>query len=525
MKRYALKTTVCSALILAFAVSAGSVGAAAAENNELPGYYSSRDLGYVTPVKSQFRSTCWAYAGLATYESLLLRNGIEIGEMSAAHLNIWSTPHEDGTGWSRSIYGDGYPKIALGYFTSWQGGVLIPEGGDFPLDESETSDDIPTDLARYGVTSVKYLTNSDRDTIKRCIIDYGGVYTSYCHSLACFNKGSDKVSYYMPKDYSGGAGHSVEVVGWDDDYPLENFNGNDGSLPQNNGAWLIKNSHGSSFNSMGGYFWMSYEDAWVFSSRYTPSYALTGFEEITEDKKLIQNEIYGATYDFGYIPEKTQTFINRFSFDENYNTIDKIVFSTKAAGAEYSIYYVPDNDNDIPDPNTDTWTLLGSGTVDYAGYICTDIEDFKYPNAEGSIAVKIDATQTDMTATIGVDEWLTNSSEFIFKPCSKRGESFMLQNGQAVDLMDWYKSNENDDIGGTFVIKALTVKTYEPTLLGDADLDGKVIINDVTEIQRHLAEFITLSKEASANADYNRDGVINIEDCTQIQQMLAEYVG
>lgn len=524
MKRFTLKTTICSALVLTVAFSAGTIGAAAAEDNELPSYYSSRDLGYVTSVKTQFHSTCWVYAGLATYESLLLKNGIETEDMSPAHLNIWSTPHEDGTGWTRSIYGDGYPKIPLGYFTSWQGPVFSSDEGDLPLDESIKSDDIPTDLARYGITSAMYLTNSDRNTIKRCIIDYGGVYTSYCHSVACFNQGEDKVSYYMPKNYSGGAGHSVEVVGWDDDYPLENFNGIDGSRPQNNGAWLIKNSHGDNFNSMGGFFWMSYEDAWVFLNRYTPSYALTGFEEITEDKKLVQNEIYGATYDFGYIPERTQTFINRFSFDADYNTIDKIVFATKATRAEYSIYYVPDGENETPDPNIGTWTLLGSGTVDYAGYICADIEDFKYPDTEGSIAVKINASATNLNATIGVDEWLTSSNNYVFIPDSKRGESFMIRNGQAVDLMDWYKSNENDDIGGTFVIKALTVKSYEPTLLGDADLDGIVNINDVTEIQRHLAEYITMSTTAQANADYNRDGIINIEDCTQIQLMLAEYV-
>ena len=187
---------------------------------------------------------------------------------------------------------------------------------------------------------------------------------------------------------------------------------------------------------------------------------------------------------------------------------------------------MPDGDNETPDPNIGTWTLLGSGTVDYAGYICADIEDFKNPDTEGSIAVKINASATNLNATIGVDEWLTTSSNsYVFIPDSKRGESFMIRNGQTVDLMDWYKSNENDDIGGTFVIKALTVKSYEPTLLGDADLDGIVNINDVTEIQRHLAEYITLSKTAQANADYNRDGIINIEDCTQIQQMLAEYVG
>ena len=88
--------------------------------------------------------------------------------------------------------------------------------------------------------------------------------------------------------------------------------------------------------------------------------------------------------------------------------------------------------------------------------------------------------------------------------------------------MDWYKENNDDEIGGTFVIKAVTKQRFFPTLLGDANLDGKVDIQDVTEIQRHLSEHITLEKTAAANADYNQDGVISIEDCTCIQVVLAE---
>ena len=106
---------------------------------------------------------------------------------------------------------------------------------------------------------------------------------------------------------------------------------------------------------------------------------------------------------------------------------------------------------------------------------------------------------------------------------SKRGDSYLIQNGKMQDLMDWYKEHEDDELGGTFVIKAVTVKHIKPTLLGDANLDGTVDINDVTQIQRHLAEFHTLTDTPAANADYNQDGEITIEDATQIQLVLAEF--
>ena len=540
MKINIWKKLICAACVCVLAVSVGSVGAAAAEIDldesvgteltsepvsepeALPSYYSSLDLGYVTSVKSQEYNSCWAYAPMAPFESLLLRNGIgtPADDMSTSHLNLWATTRTNGKGWIREVNYDGYPSIALGYLTSWQGGVYASDLGNFPLNSGLYGDQVPTDLARYGVTSVKYLNKNDPEEIKRCIMEHGGVYTSFATTANC--RSADRISYYMPPNYSGSySGHSIEVVGWDDNYAASNFTGNAG-MPSNNGAWLIKNSYGDN-NALGGYFWISYEDVYLFSKKYVPSYCITGFEEITSDKKLIQNEIYGATYEFKYAQDTDLTFMNRLHFDTDYNKIDKVVFKTDALGADYRIFYVPDGNNDIPDANTDNWTLLYEGTVDYTGYICADIEDFEYRDSEGSVAVEIDNSSSGEKSTIGVGEWLTNSYEYVFINETQRGESYLMQNGEIMDVMDYYQDNLNDDVGGTFVIKAITVKDYSPTLLGDVDRDGVVSIRDVTEIQRHLAEFITLKGINASNADYNQDGVINIDDATKIQRFLAEF--
>ena len=59
--------------------------------------------------------------------------------------------------------------------------------------------------------------------------------------------------------------------------------------------------------------------------------------------------------------------------------------------------------------------------------------------------------------------------------------------------------------------------------LGDASGDGSVNINDVTTIQRHLAELETLEGIYLHAADANQDGTVDIADATIIQMYLAEY--
>ncbi len=523
MKGSFIKKATCSAILFAIIVSAGGIGAAAAnEDNSLPSAYSSLDSGYVSSVKVQDYNSCWAFASLATYESFLLKNGREIEDMSTDHLNLWATPHSDGTGWIRKVSSDGYATIAPGYFTSWQGGVYKSEAGDISLYNNLTSDDIDTTLARYGITSIKYLKKDNTTEIKRAIMENGGVFSSYAHTVSCIS--DDKISYFMPAGYTGGySGHSIEVIGWDDNYSKDLFKEINGVKPQNDGAWLIKSSWGNSYNSIGGFIWISYEDAYLFSDKYKWSYIFTGYEQIDDRKKLMQNEIYGATYEFKYIDSKTLTYLNRFTFEDDYDIIDKVIFETTAGGANYSIYYVPDNADNTPDADTAHWAKLYDGKTNYSGYICADIEDFKLPANTGSIAVSIDASETDSMASLGVGEWLTSNNDFKFKNSSRKGESYIYSGGTMTDLMDWYHDNNNDDMGGTFVIKAVAISDNTPALIGDANLDGVVNINDVTEIQRYLAEYITLSKKSKANADFNHDGTITIEDCTSMQHFLAEY--
>lgn len=53
------------------------------------------------------------------------------------------------------------------------------------------------------------------------------------------------------------ADHAVLIVGWDDSYSRTNFKA--GDQPQQDGAWLVRNSWGTE-DAYAGYFWLSYEE-------------------------------------------------------------------------------------------------------------------------------------------------------------------------------------------------------------------------------------------------------------------------
>ena len=99
------------------------------------------------------------------------------------------------------------------------------------------------------------------DEVKKQIMEHGAVGALYTHYYAGENHINN--SYYDSESTTGlGGGHAVMIVGWDDNYSKDNFTGD--IKPENDGAWLIRNSWGRNYM---GYFWMSYETASLNSSK------------------------------------------------------------------------------------------------------------------------------------------------------------------------------------------------------------------------------------------------------------------
>ena len=69
-------------------------------------------------------------------------------------------------------------------------------------------------------------------------------------------------------------------------------------------------------------------------------------------------------------------------------------------------------------------------------------------------------------------------------------------------------------------VLAKLVSNYNP---GDVTRAGRITVNGVTAIQRHISEIEPLSEEQMYLADVNHDGDVTIDDATLLQMYLAEY--
>lgn len=493
-----------------------AIGYALVDENGLPSDFSSKTLGFVTPIKEQQYNDCWALAGTEGFETKLLKLGYPVTEMSYDHANASSTIQVNGKGWQRKYRDGGFTNIYPGYLTSWQGGAEIADVGEIDFSTLQYSDEMTNANTKYGTTKLRYLDGVDSNEIKQAIMDNGAVTASYATTNNCFNNAN--TTYFMPQSYDGDyIGHTISVVGWSDNFSKYKFTNSTGILPKNNGAWLIRNSWGKN-NSMGGYFWLSYEDKYIFGAKYSPNFTIDEVTKISDDMTLLQNERYGATYSFNYVDSGDITFINCFDFDENSRTLDNVIFETKSNGADYEVYYIPVDDG-APVNDESNWKLISSGKVTYSGYQSVDTNGYVTPLGRGAIGVRI-ITGSDESSQLGVGEWLTNTTKMTFLNDSKYGDSYIKYDGTTSDLLDWYKLNNNDILGGTFVIKAVAVDN-DNIMKGDTNLDKAISIVDSTLVQKYIVGNADFDGTQLYNADYDGDGAITIADATEIQKKVV----
>ena len=265
----------------------------------LPSSWDSRDHGWVTPVKDQNPlGTCWTFSANAVVETQLLRTGRGTWDLSEKNMALLSGFEGD---WNSG----GNNDMAAAHLLRWSGAVMetndvyFTNGNDsYNVTSAKrewevTRPSVPLDPALHiqNVVWVPALdgTETTRNALKAAITNYGAVSTCiYASSTSPYMNGS---AYYC--NLALGCDHAITVVGWDDNYSTNNFKST--RRPSANGAWLIKNSWGTSSGDSG-YWHVSYCDknfGMYDGAVYLPATSDENFTAVYGYDRL------GPVFDFG----------------------------------------------------------------------------------------------------------------------------------------------------------------------------------------------------------------------------------
>ncbi len=330
----------------------------------IPAKYDLRNHGKVTPIRNQFDTgACWAFASLGALESALLPK--ETWDFSEDHLSL-------GHGYNLSQAKGGNYMIALSYLTRWSGPVLEK---DDPFNDKKTNAQAP--VIKH-LQEAQFIPSKDYAGIKVAIMGHAGVQSSMHVSDLTFTANTD---YYNPTTasyyYNGNKAinHDVVLIGWDDNYPKENFN----IEPRRNGAFLAKNSYGTAFGKEG-YFYISYEDIQIG----TQNIVYTRIDNVDNYDKIYQADWLGFVGQIGY-GEETAYFSNVYE-TQGPEELKAVSFYATDETSTYEIYVVDNYEN------TESFfdmRLIKRGSKTYGGYYTVDFETPIPVDGRYAVIVKI----------------------------------------------------------------------------------------------------------------------------------------
>ena len=383
----------------------------------LPYSYSYLDRGKSTIVRDQgVRSTCWAFAAVTALETTLLPE--EEYLFSVDHMSMNNS-------FNISQFDGGEYTMALAYLTAWQGPVL---------EEDDPYGDRITDSSLEAVVHVQeaqIISSKNLEKIKEMVYKYGGVQSSLYTSMTSTNGESkyynkETASYcYIGEEKPN---HDVVIIGWDDNYPKENFNANIDS----DGAFICQSSWGNTFGK-DGIFYVSYLDAniGVHNIVYTDVECTDNYDRIYQSDLCGWQGILGYEQSYAY-------FANVFE-SQSAEKLKAVGFYATDVDTSYSVYVVSDfTDTD----SFKNMTLVASGKFENAGYYTVKLDNpvaissEKYavvvridtPNSKRPIAVEmakdyatlsVDITDGEGYISLRGDKWERIEEQYSCNLCLK----------------------------------------------------------------------------------------------------------
>ena len=327
--------------------------------------------------RSQTTGACWAYSAMNALESTLLNKYSTTYNLSNSN-NIVNVSHERFylakafSGSNANEYGfmtlgkGGYALHSILYLTGGYGPIALnsnsPFNGEYTSDTLVSRNNVLNQKKIYDVTEIQVIGGVDPDSdsavsnkinaIKDLINSGIGVTTnsrSLRSGCSCFN--TDTRASYCP-DLNGSYGsncnyHASLIVGWNDNYSKDNFA--EGYKPDKNGAWIIRNTHGSS-----GEYYISYYDPYLLNNE---NMAITSIKSVGYDHIYQYNPSGCKSYQYagdyycyslGSVPSKQVVSIFEKNGEGN-QKLDSVGFYVQSSSSKsVEVYFSSSSSNDIP---------------------------------------------------------------------------------------------------------------------------------------------------------------------------------
>ena len=385
-----------------------------------PATYDLRDHNKVSEIRDQGpNGSCWTFACYSSLESTL-RPG-EILDFSEKHMR-----NTHGFDWGPEKGGNRF--ISTAYLARWSGPILEEEDPYSPYDFVS-----PKNLVRAkDIKEVMYLPDMDVDfdegmnAIKDAIMNYGAVQTAMYASDRYLNKA--EWAHYCPRRVNGN--HAVAIIGWDDNYPKENFR----QTPPKNGAWLIRNSWGKDMG-IDGYYWASYYDTVVGTNN-----AVYFAKDKGESDYIYQYDPYGMTRTVGYNGKGYGA--NIFGPVKEKQYVNGAGFYVPAANTDYKVYVVKDYKG--LDSLKNDRVEVASGTVEYPGYTTVTF-DKQEVQKDSKFAVVVYYTTLETYYPIPIE---ARERKYASRVNAYPGQSYTSSDGAEWRDLTVYNSSANVCIKG-----------------------------------------------------------------------------
>ena len=417
-------------------------------------------------------ATCWANTSMSLAEFYLISHGMAdtATDLSELHLNYWS--YAEGTasqpagdtgdtvnytvnGSSDNILNNGGSLELANQTLMRQRGFAvesvapytmareIAEGGKLNS-ATERKDDV------YLVSSNQINLKGNSDLVKEAIIANGAAGISLYASRYFYN--SETNAYCCLNHMPSEANHAVTLVGWDDDYPMENFKTIDGKIPSSNGAWLVRNSYSTEVEaSFESYFWLSYEDtsitnAWVYTVSRTFPY---------DNHYYYNSTIHNSAYYRG------RRYANVYTVNGTAGTqkesLEAVSFEVAASGAtpgKYTVEIYRNLTGEAPNSGELIKDAVTTGSIAFKGQYTVKLASpvLLEKGKKFSIVVYFD----DPDFAVKQERDMVEYGGVTVRVASKEGQSYYSKNGST-----WFDTGEE----GNLVISAMTMNVAddEPT--------------------------------------------------------------